>query len=229
MRHTTAQASFAVALALGLLACSPSPTQGHQTSVQIPQTSNDAPSSDGQPVADDKPAPKKKKVVGTLPVPADLSLSPAGRKAIQTLGKADAFGGWAVGYGGQPVPAVAALRTLLAEPEAARALRVVIAHGTLEGQLMAVSGLYFADPAGFEAALAPYRSMTEPVNIRYNGCIVGHESVTVSEVVEKPNSMKMLGPSDSMEDWSKRNPNQFSVHYDIANGSYPFQLRGRSI
>src|SRR5262245_28034987 len=82
-----------------------------------------------------------------VPIPEDLVLTPQGREAVKTLGKAEAFGGLHIGYAGTPSEAVGALRTLIAEANAPAALTVVLDHGSLAGQLMALSGLYFVDPA----------------------------------------------------------------------------------
>lgn len=169
------------------------------------------------------PAPPAK----TLPVPDTLALTQEARDAVQTLGNAAEFGGWAVGYGGEPLPPVRALRTLLSEPQAADALDVVIEHGTLAGQLMAVSGMYFADHARFEQRLASYRTMRATVPVRANGCLVHAEPTIVAELVQAPGSMAYLGPSDTLEAWSKRNPGTRTLVFDIAGGSYPHELRGR--
>jgi len=202
-----------LALGLGASACASSPAA---TMHAAPVTFA------AEPVHASKASPKK-----ALPVPETLALTTEGRAAVQTLGNASEFGGWAIGYGGQPLPTVAALRTLLAEEQAAEALDVVIAHGTLAGQLMAVSGLYFADHTRFEKRLEPYRSMRDSVPVRVNGCLVHAEPTEVAELVEAKGAMAYLGPNDTLEAWFARNPGSKTVVFDIAGGSYPHELRGR--
>jgi hypothetical protein len=161
-----------------------------------------------------------------IAIPATLELSQNGREAVQTLGRAEAFGGSAVGYSGVPVPEVAALRTLLSEKRAAEALLLVIERGSLPGQLMALSGLYYADHASFASSLTRYRAMTTPVRVLHDGCIRGEDLVPIAELIEADGAMRLLGPSDTLAAWAQRNPGVTRVVYDIAGGSYPLVLRG---
>jgi hypothetical protein len=204
---------LALTLALGLSACA------------SPQTATTNPAV-AEPVAVSTEDTDSTPLL-VLPIPETLELTKQGRAAVQTLGNAPAFGGWAVGYGGQPLPTVAALRTLLAEKNAADALHVIIDHGTLAAQLMAVSGLYFADHARFEQRLAPYRLMQTTVPVRPNGCLGQSEQVAVAELVQATGAMAYLGPNDTLAAWVDRNPGSTSLIFDIAAGSYPHGLRGR--
>jgi hypothetical protein len=166
-----------------------------------------------------------------IPPNVDATLTHDGRRAIQIVGKAAAFGGAAVGYSGTPVREVAALRTLLAEPNASDALSVVIDQGSLPGQLLALSGLYSADHDRFLSRLDDYRGRTEQVRVRRDGCSVDYEATAVGELVETraPNAVKLTGPGDTLKAWLDRTPGPSSrvVTLDIVGGGYPLTLRGQ--
>jgi hypothetical protein len=162
-----------------------------------------------------------------VPIPVSLGLTVAAREAVQTLANAPAFGGEAVGYAGQPVAAVAALRALLAEPQAAAALTLVLEHGTLPAQLLALSGMYYADQAMFRERLESYRAVDESVPVYLGGCFVGFEQQPVSALLQAPGAVQMRGPSESWQQWAKRNPGSKTLVFDIEGGGYPMSLAGR--
>ena len=206
-------ASLVAVLAIGAIGCGPSPALRTRHVVRAPAAPPEPPRS---PAADD------------LPIPATLALTNEGREAVQVLGRAAVFGGAAVGYGGTPVAEVRALRTLLREDRAADALAVVLEHGTLPAQLMALSGLYFADHASFEAHLSRYRAMPAAVRYRHDGCMANEELVAVRDLVTRPGAIQLEGPHDSFAGWAKRNPGVGrTIVMDIAGGGYPDHLRGR--
>jgi len=206
--------SVMVALAFGLGASACASSQATPAPAPVAVTAPEV--HRARPAADEK----------QLPIPEALELTTEGRAAVQILGNASEFGGWAVGYGGRPLPAVAALRTLIDDKHAAAALGVVIDHGSLAGQLMAVSGLYFVDRTEFEERLAPYRSMQTTVPVRVNGCLIHAEPTEVAELVEANGAMAYLGPNDTFAAWSARNPGAKTLVFDIVGGAYPHGLRG---
>jgi hypothetical protein len=161
-----------------------------------------------------------------LPVPPAIVASADAREAVQVLGNAEAFGGAAKGYSGLPVPAVFALRTILAEESAAELLAVVLEHGTTPAQLMALSGLYYADHAAFERALPRFASSNEEVRVLEDGCGEDETKVRVRDLVRRDGAMRMHGPDETLAQWVQRNPNTSSLTYDIAGGGYPMALRG---
>jgi hypothetical protein len=166
-----------------------------------------------------------------LPVPADLILTERGRNAIQVLGHAEAFGGHAVGYSGSPLPEVVALRALLAEAHSSEALVVVLDHGTLPAQLMALSGLYFADPVLFRKRIDAYEKITAMVPRAQEGCDgEPPPSVPANLIVRTPGAIQYQGPHDTLAGWIARNhiplPST-SPPDDIAGGGWPHTLYGR--
>lgn len=170
------------------------------------------------PVVDPPPRP--------VEIPADLALSPAGREALQTVVRAPHFGGWAVGAAGSPTQPVTAFRTLLGEARARDAFLFALRHGTLAGQLTALSGLFYVDPARFRSELSRYRSLPGTVRLMTSGCDPGGDLVAASVVVQAPNSVQLTGPDDDLSAWSTRNPGR-AIVFDIAGGGYPSVLRGR--
>ena len=170
-------------------------------------------------------SPVPRAPVPDVPIPEDLVLTPQGREAVQTLGKAEAFGGLHVGYAGTPAAPVGALRTLIAEANAAGALTVVLDHGSIAGQLMALSGLYFVDPARFAERVEAYRTMTTPVRVLQDGCIQGGDPFPASTLVEDTRAIRLDGPRDTLAAWRHRNPGATELHVDIVGGGYPALLR----
>jgi len=162
-----------------------------------------------------------------VPIPASLGLSSELRDAVQTLANAPAFGGEAVGYAGQPVEAVAALRLLLADPNAAAALAVVLEHGTLPAQLLALSGMYYADQATFRERLASYRAVSASVPVYLGGGFMGFKQQPVSKLLSAPGAVQMRGPEESWQQWAERNPGRVELVFDIEGGGYPMSLAGR--
>lgn len=155
-----------------------------------------------------------------------LGLSPDGERALRTLLTSPHFGGWAVGAAGSPTPPVVALRTLSKEKEAARALSFVLGHGTLAGQLMALAGLFDADPPTFKRELARYRAMTGEVRLMTSGCDPGGDLVSVAEVLDKKGAAQLTGPDDDLGKWSQRNP-KVPLELDLAGGGYTVVMRPR--
>lgn len=162
-----------------------------------------------------------------LDVPAAFSAET--KEAILTLGNAEHFGGSAVGYGGLPLPEVFALRKLLAEPNAPEALTVVLDQGTIAGQLMALSGLYFADHQAFERRAPAYATLDTPVSVRSDGCIHHDEMVPARTLVRAAGAVQYSGPDDNLEAMVTRNriPPNTPIVEDILGGAYPFHLAGR--
>ncbi len=187
------------------------------------QTPSPPPRATAPPAKTEGAAPVIRRV---LPVPPAIVASADAREAVQVLGNAEAFGGAAKGYSGLPVPAVYALRTILAEKSAAELLAVVLEHGTTPAQLMALSGLYYADHAAFEQALPRFASSMEEVRVLEDGCGEDETKVRVRDLVRREGAMRMHGPDETLAQWVQRNPNTSSLTYDIVGGGYPMALRG---
>ena len=196
---------------LGLVGCAPKPATTRPRPVAVT-------------VAPGEPRTTAMKAID---VPATYSAEE--RAAIQTLGNAEHFGGAAVSYAGLPIPEVAALRVLLDRPSAPDTLALVLDQGTLPGQLMALSGLYFADHAAFQRRAAAYASLDTPVSVRSDGCILHHQVVPARTILQAEGAMQYTGPNDNLEGWARRNhiASNTPIVEDILGGGYPFHLAGR--
>ena len=159
-------------------------------------------------------------------MPDVVELTDAVADAVRTLANASAFGGEAVGYSGAPNAEVAALRTIVADSKAQVALQLVIEHGTLPAQLMAVSGLYYIDPDGHGDRVERYSAMTETVPMVTGGCMSGTRPVAVAKLVRAPGAIRLKGPTESFQQWAGRYANG-PITLDIAGGGYPSTLTGR--
>jgi hypothetical protein len=92
--------------------------------------------------------------------------------------------------------------------------------------MLALSGMYYADPASFEARLASYRAMDAEVPVYLGGCFVGFKQHRVRELLSAPGAMQLLGPHDSLQGWVNRNPGKKHLVFDIEGGGYPMVLAG---
>jgi hypothetical protein len=146
-------------------------------------------------------------------------------EAIATLEATDTFAGTSVGFGGGPSKEACAFATLIRQPDAALLFKDLLARGQTAGQLYALSGLYFADPAAFREAIEPYRGRTDPVKT-LSGCIGGAKPV--GEIVEHPgpHAVRLASSSENVQAWLDRNPDaRRSFFMDISGGGYPSQFR----
>jgi hypothetical protein len=159
-----------------------------------------------------------------VPIPETLKLSAAARAAIQTLANAHHFGGWAVGVAGTPTPPVRAWRVLIREPQATEALALVLKHGTMAGQLMALAGLYLSDSARFDREVARYKGLEQKVPLMTSGCMAGGDPTPAGDIVETAGAMKLSGPDDNLIEWGKRNPGK-PLKFDIIGGGYAAVMR----
>ena len=178
----------------------------------------------GGPIASaqKQPAPP----VAVDPAIAALKLSPAGTAAVRTLLDVKIFGGWAVGIAAQPTPGVAALRVLVKEPNAAAALAHVRGNATIEGQLMALAGLYDVDPAGFKRALPAYVAMKDSVRVWETGCMIGPNR-TVSSIAQSKDAVQTGGAGKPLPQWKPRTPGAWLI-FDLAGGGYSAAMRPRA-
>ena len=85
---------------------------------------------------------------------------PTADQALQTLSAAEVYGAWAIGYGGLPSAEAAALKALVADPDGARLLQLVIDNGTttIEANLLEAVDL----PAGGTGSTARFETETIP-------------------------------------------------------------------
>jgi hypothetical protein len=155
---------------------------------------------------------------------AELALSPEGAMATQRLSAASHFGGWAVGAAGSPTPPVEDLRVVVREKNAAKALQLVLQHGTPAGQLMALAGLFDVDPALFAKELPAFRSKAGEVRLMTSGCMPGGDPTPIAAVVEAANAVRLSGPTDDLAAWSTRNPGK-PIELDISGGGYTAAMR----
>lgn len=157
---------------------------------------------------------------------AALGLTAEGTEALRTLAAAPHFGGWAVGAAGSPTPPVVALRQVVQEKNASKALQLVLRAGTDAAQLMALAGLFDVDPAVFKAELPAYRAKTGTVRLMTAGCDPGGDPTPIGQIVEQQGAVQLNGPTDGLSAWSKRNPN-VPIEFDIAGGGYAAVMRPR--
>lgn len=89
---------------------------------------------------------------------------------FETVQAADKFSGAYVGIAATTPPTVLAWRTLLAQPDADRSFKLLVADATLPGQLYGLAGVYFTDPPALESLAAPYLVRPDSIWTAF-GCI----------------------------------------------------------
>jgi hypothetical protein len=146
-------------------------------------------------------------------------------EAIAILETTDTFAGTGVGIAGQRSSQACAFATLIRQPDAAALFQDLLAKGKTAGQLYALSGLYFADPPAFRAAVEPYRGRTDLVNTFF-GCIQGGQAVGTLVERSGPRVVRLASTSENMQAWLARNPEaRGGFLVDILGGGYPAQFR----
>lgn len=150
-----------------------------------------------------------------------LTLSPDGQIAYRSLLEAERFEDALVGFAGSLSEYAAALDTLLRETNADAAFKSLLNSATLPGRLYALCGLFYTDPAAFQAELVKYKNSPEQVS-RFSGCLVFEEKV--SRIVESnASNVAIIGQTETLEDFLKTNPTSYVS--DIAHGGYPATFR----
>jgi len=148
----------------------------------------------------------------------EINARPQIRKAYALLHDAEEFTSTHLDVAGVPSCLVVAFQTVLESRDAKAAFRSLLAEATLEGQLYALSGLYFVDQEDFAAQLPRYLAMTTPVNTHF-GCAESQTPVHLVVSASKP-----LDPS-RLEAWHQANPLAEYPPIDIATGGWPLEFK----
>ena len=165
----------------------------------------------------DNPAPP---APTSAPAPAVAPTNTA--DAIALLRKAERFEDTHVGYSGSLSVYVAAFRVVLADPGAKEHFHSLVDDATIAGKLYGAAGLYFADPAAFEAALAKLSTIGGDVEWQ-RGCMVDREKVA-HVIPSKEKSRIEVEKGKTLHAWFDANP--AGGHDDLAGGAIPLSFVG---
>ena len=145
-------------------------------------------------------------------------LSETGKAAYQALLAADQFEESFIGIAAQPSHLVVAYRTLLKETEADSAFKQLLEQASPAGQLYALCGVYFTDPASFPALVEKNRNRSEPVRVQ-SGCL--GFGVPFADILadKSPQAVRLSGPDASLMEWRRDHPD--CNKFDIVGGGYP--------
>jgi hypothetical protein len=161
-------------------------------------------------------------VTATSRAKTDVPIAAPGvHEAFEKLRAAACFESTHIGYGGDLSEYVSAFRVLHAQPEAATLFRDLYEHATAAGQLYALSGLYFAEPARFADDVERLRARhgEQQVCVRM-GCIRSVESV--AEVLRATGRRRIrVARGQTLSEWLTTN--EPSVD-DIAGGGWPLSF-----
>jgi hypothetical protein len=162
---------------------------------------------------------------GGAPRTSRTRTSVSREEAIRILETTDTFADTSVGFGGGPSKEACAFAVVVREPDADSLFRALLENGRTAGQLYALCGLYFTDPAGFTRAVSPYRGRKDSVKT-FSGCLGGASEV--GRVVEHahPHAVRLASPKETLAQWVQRNPEARPAFFvDIVGGGYPAALR----
>lgn len=145
--------------------------------------------------------------------------------AIRILETTEVFADTAIGFAGEPSAPACAWAVLARERDARDLFVSLLARGRPAGQLYALCGLYFADPAAFREHIEPYRGRADEVRT-FMGCLGGMKRM--GELVEHtgPRAVRLASPKDTLRDWVKHDPGGGrGIFLDIYGGGYPATFR----
>ena len=158
----------------------------------------------------------------TLPAqPPELSAR--GRQAYEMIKDTRCFSSTAVGVAASTPPVVFAFRDLLEEPKADAALKALANEATPEGQLYALCGLWFTDPAAFQSMVKELRKSDRKIT-RMNGCMRGEETLNAVLESSEKDVVRLRDNRQTIKEWLESHSGK-SMSYDIAGGAWPSMLR----
>ena len=140
------------------------------------------------------------------------------RRAYDLLLTTEEFASAHVDVAGTPSCQALAFQELLDSRMADSAFKRLLKEATIEGQLYALSGLYFTDPSAFEVQVERYSQMTELVTTHF-GCVL-----SVQPVAAIVRSKAPLAPS-LLQEWHDQNPLEEYPPVDIEGGGWPTEFK----
>lgn len=149
-------------------------------------------------------------------------LSPQGKKAHQTLLKAEIFEEGLIGFAAQLSRNVENFNILFAEKEADAAFKSLQQNADLAGQLYALSGIFYTDNKHFQEVIKDYEKNDSEISTM-SGCIISTEKVSKIIKSNSPN-VAIISPDETMKDWWEKNKG-VSYEIDIMNGGFPATFR----
>ena len=181
---------------------------------------NDAPTPNGSEL------PRERVSAGSaagLPgTEAPIELPPAARAAYERLRSAERFVDSMVGYDGGLPREAEDLRTLVAADPRGAACKRLFEEASPAGRLLALCGLWWRDPARFDAGVADLRASETAITV-HSGCEVFE--VPARQIVRLEGAIRLAGREQSIEEWIRANGGG-SARLDIAGGGYPRRLLG---
>jgi hypothetical protein len=150
---------------------------------------------------------------------AEPSRTVAPAEAEQVLISATSFDDIAVGYAGATPATVHAYRSLLGAADGAERFRTVLKRAAPAGQLYALCGLFFLDPASFDEGLARLRTSGAPLE-HMIGCT--QSRTTLRDLLAHEEEAPLLSRDITADAW-RRGP--YPARLDIAGGSTCYRLR----
>ncbi len=173
------------------------------------------------------PAPREIQTPSVaITIPDTLRISPEGRAAIETLARAQYFGGWALEASREPSEAVLAWRTLLIDPSTLDgALGVVLDQGTTAGRLMALAAMWHTLSARFEHELERFRQYYAGERVVVMTPRGRLDPQPVERVLERPDAVRFhaeavrQAPEIAIETWRDAHRGA-TMELDIVGGGY---------
>jgi hypothetical protein len=154
-----------------------------------------------------------------LVVDAEHSGTVAPAEAERVLTSATSFDDIAVGYALTTPATVYAYRALLEAPDGAARFRTVLKRAAPGGQVYALCGLFFLDPASFDKGLARLRTSPAPLE-QMLGC--EKSRTTLRDLLAHDDEAPLMSHNVTADAW-RRGP--YPTRLDVAGGSTCYRLR----
>jgi hypothetical protein len=145
------------------------------------------------------------------------------RAAFEVLKGTPTFSSTTVGIAGITPREVFAFRDLLDDPQADAALKILLKEATPEGRLYAVCGLWFTDPAEFQAQVKLLEHTSMKVN-HVDGCERGEERVNRLVWSNETGAVRLKDNKQTIKEWLETHK-PVTMYYDVAGGAWSSLLR----
>jgi hypothetical protein len=153
---------------------------------------------------------------------APPALTGPARDAYGKIKDAATFSSGRVGAAGILPEVIYAFRTLKSDPLADAAFKSLLTEAKPAGQLYALCGLWFTDPAAFKTEAERLKQANIQVDT-LSGCVGMKKHM--AEMIESkvPGAVRLKSNKESVKDWLDTHKG-IAMHFDIMGGAIPSMI-----
>ncbi len=154
---------------------------------------------------------------------APPELGGAAARAYGTVKAATTFSSTHVGAAGLTPEVIGAFRTLLGDAKADAAFKSLLEEATPVGQLYALCGLWYTDPAAFRDAAEKLKKRgTEVPTLQ--GCMMSKEKMSAIIESKESGAVRLKSNKESVKDWMASHKGT-RMYFDIIGGAWPSEFK----